>query len=102
MAYAAHHPGTLVIVTADHAHTSQIIPPQTDADHSPGLTSTLITADGALDGRELRHEPRGSVAGAHRDTASGRRDGDRGADEVEGLIDQTELFEIMRHQLGIA
>ena len=24
------------------------------------------------------------------------------ADEVEGLIDQTELFEIMRHQLGIA
>jgi alkaline phosphatase len=25
-----------------------------------------------------------------------------GADEVEGLIDQTELFDIMRHQLGIS
>ena len=101
LSYAAHHPGTLVIVTADHAHTSQIIPPQTDADHSPGLTSTLITADGAsmvvnyatnLEGRSQQH-----TGTQLRVAAWGP-----GAGEVEGLIDQTELFEIMRHQLGIA
>ncbi|WXL25917.1 alkaline phosphatase [Ectopseudomonas mendocina] len=35
---------TLVIVTADHAHSSQIIPVKARA---PGLTQTLITKDGA-------------------------------------------------------
>jgi alkaline phosphatase len=46
--YAAQHPDTLVIVTADHAHTSQIIEPVApeQTDH-PGAFSVLITADGA-------------------------------------------------------
>jgi len=45
--YAATHPDTLVIVTADHGHTSQIIPPPEPKDHSPGVFSTLTTKDGA-------------------------------------------------------
>ena len=36
---------TLVIVTADHAHASQIIPNETKA---PGLTESLVTKDDAV------------------------------------------------------
>ncbi|KAA2259392.1 alkaline phosphatase [Solihabitans fulvus] len=43
LAYARSNPDTLVVVTADHGHTSQIIP--NDA-KSPGETATLITKDG--------------------------------------------------------
>jgi len=43
--YAAGHPDTLIIVTADHGHSTQIVPePKTDV-HGAGLMSTLITAD---------------------------------------------------------
>ena len=45
--YAAVHPDTLIIVTADHGHSTQIVPePKTDV-HGTGLMSTLITADKA-------------------------------------------------------
>jgi len=41
--YARHHPETLVIVTADHGHTSQIIDdPQTPEHHSTGHTGTEV------------------------------------------------------------
>ncbi len=46
--YAKKHPDTLIIVTADHGHTSQILPPPTRADHSPGAYSILITVDEAM------------------------------------------------------
>jgi alkaline phosphatase len=36
---------TLVIVTSDHSHTSQIVPIPTPEEHPAGLVSTLITAD---------------------------------------------------------
>ena len=47
MDYARAHPDTLVIVTADHGHTSQIVPTLTDKDldHPAGLMSTLVTTD---------------------------------------------------------
>ncbi|MES1255333.1 MAG: alkaline phosphatase, partial [Acidobacteriota bacterium] len=41
--FAAAHPDTLIIVTADHAHASQIVPIPTDADHPAGLVSVLMT-----------------------------------------------------------
>jgi alkaline phosphatase/streptomycin-6-phosphatase len=37
----------LVIVTADHGHSTQIVPEPKQGDHSAGLMSTLITADKA-------------------------------------------------------
>jgi alkaline phosphatase/streptomycin-6-phosphatase len=43
--WAKKNPDTLIIVTGDHGHTSQIIETQTDADHSPGSIATLITKD---------------------------------------------------------
>jgi alkaline phosphatase/streptomycin-6-phosphatase len=45
--YAASHPDTLIIVTADHGHSTQIVPPLTPTDHSAGLMSTLTTTDKA-------------------------------------------------------
>src|SRR5689334_16321663 len=46
LAYAKRHPNTLIVVTAEHGHTSQIIDPQTAADHSPGAISVLTTNEG--------------------------------------------------------
>ncbi|MEY2414560.1 MAG: streptomycin-6-phosphatase [Acidobacteriaceae bacterium] len=45
--FAHAHPDTLVIVTADHGHTSQIVPAVTgnENDHPAGMMSTLTTAD---------------------------------------------------------
>jgi alkaline phosphatase len=43
--WAKRNPDTLIIVTGDHGHTSQIIEAQSDTDHSPGSIATLITAD---------------------------------------------------------
>ncbi|MFE5297601.1 alkaline phosphatase [Streptomyces sp. NPDC056632] len=41
--YAAKHPDTLVVTTADHGHTSQIVPLEATP---PGLSSTLVTDEG--------------------------------------------------------
>ena len=45
LAFAKEHGDTLVIVTADHAHSSQIIEEGTKA---PGLTAALTTKDGSV------------------------------------------------------
>ncbi|WP_086862978.1 alkaline phosphatase, partial [Amycolatopsis lexingtonensis] len=42
-AFARSHPDTLVLVTADHGHSSQIVEPTA----TPGLTATLVTNEGA-------------------------------------------------------
>jgi alkaline phosphatase len=43
LAYQRHNRDTLVVVTADHSHTSQIVPANQD---TPGFYATLETADG--------------------------------------------------------
>jgi alkaline phosphatase len=47
--WAKQHPDTLLIVTADHGHTSQIVPASYASafDRPPGLISALTTADQA-------------------------------------------------------
>ena len=95
--YAKKNGDTLIIVTGDHAHTSQIIP--VDA-KSPGLTATLLTKDNvpmrinygtAMEGSSQEHT--GSQV---RVAAYGPR-----AANVSGLLDQTDLFFIMRDALGL-
>jgi alkaline phosphatase len=45
-AYAAKHPDTLVLVTADHAHTSQIVAEDSSGNGNPtGYSNNLITKD---------------------------------------------------------
>jgi alkaline phosphatase/streptomycin-6-phosphatase len=98
--YARTHPDTLVIVTGDHAHTSQIVPAPNKDDHSPGIFSTLITADGApmtisyatnLATRKQEHtgtQIRIAAQGPH-------------AADVVGVTDQTALFTTMADALGL-
>jgi alkaline phosphatase len=99
--FQATHPDTLVVVTADHGHTSQIIDPQTAADHSPGQIATLITADGQpmvisygtnLPGRSMSH-----TGTEVRIAATGPQ-----AANVVGVTDQTDLFRTMKRALGIS
>ncbi len=88
---------TLVIVTADHAHASQIIGNDVKA---PGLTQAVKTADGTVmsisygnsdDATDQEH------TGAQlRIAAFGP-----GAANVSGLTDQTDLFFTIRDTLGL-
>ena len=96
--FAARNPQTLVIVTADHGHTSQIIPVSDTT--SPGLTSTLLTTDGAemkinygTNGPGQSQEHTGTEV---RIAAQGPQ-----AANVVGVIDQTELFDIIAHALRL-
>jgi len=100
LAYAARHPDALVIVTADHAHTSQIVSPPTEIDHGPGLLSTLITKDGVpmtvsyatnVPGRWQQH-----TGTQVRIAAQGPQ-----AANIVGVTDQTELFHTMARALGL-
>lgn len=85
---------TLVIVTADHAHTSQLIPNNAQA---PGLTQTLVSRDGSLM----------TVTYGTSETDSQEHTGAQiriaaygpGAHLVSGLIDQTDIFFIIEQVL---
>ena len=86
---------TLVIVTADHAHTSQIV----DGD-TPGLTTKLTTKDGS---DMIVAYGTSATPGSQQHTGSQVRVAGYGpaAANVVGLIDQTDLFFIMRNALGL-
>ncbi|HEV2506917.1 MAG TPA: alkaline phosphatase [Mesorhizobium sp.] len=89
---------TLVIVTADHAHTSQIIPNETK---STGLTQALNTKDGTVltinygtseDENDQEHtgaQLRVAAYGPH-------------AANFAGLTDQTDMFFTIRDALKLA
>ena len=97
LAFAKKDGNTLVIVTADHAHASQIVPPDTKA---PGLTQALNTKDGAVmvmsygNSEEESMEHTGTQL---RIAASGP-----GAQRVIGLTDQTDNFYTIAGALGLA
>nr|WP_207133572.1 alkaline phosphatase [Klebsiella aerogenes] len=94
--FAKKEGNTLVIVTADHAHSSQIIPADTKA---PGLTQALTTKDGAVmvmsygNSEEESMEHTGTQL---RIAAYGPHAGN-----VVGLTDQTDLFYTMKDALGL-
>ena len=96
LAFAKKDGNTLVIVTADHAHASQIIPADTKA---PGLSQLLTTKDGAVmaitygnsEEESMEHtgtQVRLAAYGPH-------------AANVVGLTDQTDLFFTMKDALGL-
>jgi alkaline phosphatase/streptomycin-6-phosphatase len=107
MDYAERHPDTLLIVTADHGHTSQIVPTSEEGsafDHLAGIVSTLTTADKAnmmvayatnvtCCSSEHSMEHTGVQV---RIAAMGP-----GAEQVSGLHDMTEVFHIMAKTLGL-
>ena len=96
LAYAKKHGNTSVFVTADHAHTSQIIEVGSD---SPGKTVTLTTADGAP--MTLNYGT--STGGSQQHTGSQLRVAGYGpgAANIVGLTDQTDLYFTIRDALGL-
>jgi alkaline phosphatase len=87
---------TLVIVTADHAHSSQIIGNETKA---PGLTIALATKDGSV--MSVSYGNSESASQDHtgsqlRVAAFGPRAGN-----FAGLIDQSDMFYIIRDALRL-
>ena len=87
---------TLVIVTADHAHAGQII---ANNARGPGLTAALRTHDGAVMTVSYANDDRGGAGHTGtqlRVAAFGPR-----AFNVSGLIDQTDIFYVMRDALGL-
>ena len=101
--YAASHPDTLIIVTADHGHSTQIIPPPTPTDHSMGLMSTLTTTDKA--NMTLLYATNSvCCASSHsmEHTGTQVRIAAQGpqAFNVLGLHDMSEIFHLMAKAMG--
>ncbi|MFF1380699.1 alkaline phosphatase [Streptomyces sp. NPDC058308] len=95
--YAAKHPDTLVVTTADHAHTSQIVP--LDA-QPPGLSSTLVTDEG----QQLKVNYSTNTPGASQEhTGTQVRIAAQGpqAYRVQGVTNQTDLFRTVREALRL-
>ncbi|ATY33476.1 alkaline phosphatase [Sphingomonas psychrotolerans] len=87
---------TLVIVTADHAHTSQIVGNGTRA---PGLTAALNTREGGVmtvNYGTAEEGSQGHTGTQLRIAAFGPR-----AVNVSGLLDQTDLHYIIRDALAL-
>ncbi|MEU1181245.1 alkaline phosphatase [Streptomyces sp. NPDC005820] len=96
-AYAAKHPDTLVVTTADHGHTSQIVPLEATP---PGLSSTLITDEG----RQLKVNYSTDTPGRSQEhTGTQVRIAAQGpqAYRVLGVTDQTDLFTTIREALRL-
>lgn len=96
LAFARKEGNTLVVVTADHAHASQILAPGSKA---PGLTQALNTKDGAvmvMSYGTSEEESQGHTGTQLRIAAYGPQ-----AANVVGLTDQTDLFYTLRRALGI-
>ncbi|WP_106477544.1 alkaline phosphatase [Phytohalomonas tamaricis] len=96
LAFAKADGNTLVVVTADHAHSSQIVYPNAK---TPGLTEALTTKDGAVmtvSYGNSEEEAQGHTGTQLRIAAYGPH-----AANVVGLTDQTDLFFTMRDAMQL-
>ena len=94
--FAAKNKDTLVIVTGDHSHTSQIVEPDATV---AGFGSLLTTDEGEL--IQVSYGT-GTLPTSQEHTGSQIRVAAQGpqAANVVGLIDQTDLFRIMSRAIG--
>lgn len=97
LAYQKKNPDTLVIATADHAHTSQIVEAGST---TMGYTATLTTNEGSDMTISYATAP---ITGSQQHTGSELRVAAGGpqAANVLGVTDQTELFYTMTRALGV-
>ena len=98
--FASSNSDTLVIVTADHAHTSQIIPMPEEQNH-PGGFSTLITKEGANMTINYATSPFDQGFTDQDHTGSQVSIATQGpySNHFTGLMDQTEIFDMMKEAL---
>jgi alkaline phosphatase len=99
--YARSHPDTLIVVTADHAHTSQIVAEDSSGTGNPtGYSSNLTTADdqtlrityGTAGGAT---PPAAPPSQQHTGSAVPAFASGPGAAAVLGTTDHTDLFEVL-------
>ncbi|AEV87749.1 alkaline phosphatase [Actinoplanes sp. SE50] len=93
--YQKKHPDTLVVVTADHGHTSQIVEAAT-----MGYTATLVTHDNAT--MTISYAT-SDITGSQQHTGTEVRIAAGGpqAANVLGVTNQTDLFFTFKRALGI-
>lgn len=94
--FAQRDGNTLVVVTADHAHSCQIVYPNTKA---PGLSLAVMTADNVpmtVSYGNSETTDQGHTGAQLRIAAYGPH-----AANVTGLTDQTDLFFTLRDALGL-
>jgi alkaline phosphatase len=96
LAFAAKDKNTLVLVTADHAHSSQIV----DSTPPAALSTALTTADGTV--MKVSYGT-SAAGGSQQHTGSQLRIAGYGpgAANVVGLTDQTDTFFTMTNSLGL-
>jgi alkaline phosphatase len=102
LAYQRSHPDTLIVVTADHAHTSQIVGEDTTGNGNPtGYSNNLTTKDG-----QVMRVTYGTAGGTERPAAGGLSQqhtgsvvpiwgGGPGAAGILGTTDHTDLFGVL-------
>ncbi len=97
LAYQTEHPDTLVVVTADHGHTSQIVETGTT---TKGYTATLRTQDGA--DMTISYAT-ADITGSQQHTGTEVRIAAKGpqAANVLGVTNQTDLFHTMSRALRV-
>jgi alkaline phosphatase len=99
--YARHNPDTLIVVTADHGHTSQIVGEDTTGTGNPtGYSNNLITADD-----QVMRVTYGTAGGAtppdvppsqqHTGTVVPVFASGPGAAAILGTTDHTDLFDVL-------
>ncbi|NHN54260.1 alkaline phosphatase [Calidifontibacter sp. DB0510] len=95
--YQKQNPNTLVIVTGDHGHTSQIVP---TGSTTAGYTATLTTADNAP--MTISYATSDVLTGQeHTGTQIRVAAGGPQAGRVSGVTNQTDLFTTMSLALGL-
>jgi len=97
LAFAKRDGDTTVFVTADHAHTSQIVEA---GSVTPGITVNLLTADDAPMTINYATAAKGSSM-QHTGTQLRIAGYGPGAANIVGLTDQTDLNTTIRRLLGL-
>jgi alkaline phosphatase len=97
LAFAKTHPKTLIVVTADHSHSSQIVEPGSEIQ---GLGSILATKEGAPMEISYGTAPKG---GSQSHTGAQLRAAAQGPQSanVVGIHDQTELYHLLARATGV-
>ena len=105
--YQRTHPDTLIVVTADHAHTSQIVGEDTSGTGDPtGYSNNLVTKDG-----QTMRVTYGTAGGETRPAASTLSQqhtgsvvpiwgGGPGGAAILGTTDHTDLFDVLQGKDG--